>query len=87
MANTYNIKPVALSFGSKVIATATRLQIRISYIVGGGGSFSYQLLDNLGNKVHEVEQPIPVDSFGNYSDQAALSFALNELGLSLETDG
>lgn len=79
----YNIEPVNMVFNGNVIATAVKLRIHIEYTVGGSGIFKYTLHDSVGNIVHTVEQPIPTDSFGSYSDANAVAFACNELNLTL----
>jgi len=79
----YDIEPVALIFNGNTIATAVKLQIKISYTVGNGGTFTYELADSQGNVIHTVEQPIPTDVFSSYSDSAAVAFACNELGVTL----
>lgn len=79
----YNIEPVSMTFNGNTIATAVKLQIKISYTVGNGGTFTYELADAQGNIVHTVEQPIPTNVFTSYSDAGAVAFACAELGLTL----
>ena len=79
----YNIEPVNMEFNGQTIATAVKLQIKIAYTVGNGGTFTYELADTYGNIVHTIDQPIPTDVFSSYSDAAAVAFACNELNLTL----